>query len=596
MARVFILVLLLLICFSKNVSSQQADSVYAHLPKPPGRLVDIGGRSMHLYCTGCGSPTVILESGLGDNSLVWSKLMPKIAAFTRVCAYDRAGYGWSGSSVEPRTSVNIAKDLKTLLEKANESGPFVLVGHSSGGIHIRAFAGMYPQKTAGLVLLDASHEDMATQLPGPRNFPQQVKQIREQANQLRNNPPTNTPSTNTLHPAMPKEANEIYRYLYQQPYYLEATASEMEHLLNASAEEVKKYKQFKDLPLWVVARSPHWRGAQALNQRAGIDVAAIWQSFQENLSQLSNLGHLLVSDTSGHYVQLEDPALTLDAIGDAVQAAREQAKKTPIVYLNHLNLVLDSKTYQAIANASFLKDEFSNVVQTTVESEGQSWTGMYLFGEHTYVELFEEKVGVDRSKGSSAIAFGVEKWGESEIIYQRLKRQVDTSATHFLRNRTIENKEVPWFYTATINYHDYAAQLRTWVMEGHRDYLRQRFADLAPERDTITRKQYLHRIYKPERLFQDIRAITVALDKQETDRFVKELSAFDYKIVATKEKIIAEGAGIQLIIIPADKAKMGITAIKVAISRPKTGERKYEFGTDCSLIFNDDLTATWNFH
>src|SRR6185437_3838481 len=111
----------------------------AHYPAP-GKLVDIGGYKLHINCTGTGSPTVILDAGLGGTSLDWSKVQPAVAHFTRVCSYDRAGYGWSESGPGLRTSQQIVKELHLLLAHAQINGPYVLVGHSAGGLNMRLYA------------------------------------------------------------------------------------------------------------------------------------------------------------------------------------------------------------------------------------------------------------------------------------------------------------------------------------------------------------------------------------------------------------------------------------------------------------------------
>jgi pimeloyl-ACP methyl ester carboxylesterase len=131
---------------------------------PPGVLVDVGGHRLHLWCTGSGSPTVVFESGLGGFSHDWSHLQPDVATTTRVCSYDRAGYGWSDGVDEPKTSTETASDLHDLLTNAGERGPFLLVGHSLGGIHVRSFARLFPDDTAAVVLVDSAHEQQARKL------------------------------------------------------------------------------------------------------------------------------------------------------------------------------------------------------------------------------------------------------------------------------------------------------------------------------------------------------------------------------------------------------------------------------------------------
>jgi pimeloyl-ACP methyl ester carboxylesterase len=122
----------------------------------PGRLYDVGGHRLHLNCTGSGSPTVVLMSGLGGFSVGWARIAPAVADTTRICAYDRAGQGWSENAPDLQDGVAAAADLHTLLGRAGENGPYVLVGHSIGGDHAMVYADRYPEQVAGMVLLDAT--------------------------------------------------------------------------------------------------------------------------------------------------------------------------------------------------------------------------------------------------------------------------------------------------------------------------------------------------------------------------------------------------------------------------------------------------------
>jgi len=137
----------------------------AHRFPQRGHFVHAGSIRMNIDCIGQGSPAVILESGLGGPSVDWLMVQPEIANFARVCSYDRAGYGWSDSGPEPRSSLQIARELKQLLQAAGEKGPYVLVGHSMGGYDIRVYTGEYPDDVAGMVLVDASHEDQDLRAP-----------------------------------------------------------------------------------------------------------------------------------------------------------------------------------------------------------------------------------------------------------------------------------------------------------------------------------------------------------------------------------------------------------------------------------------------
>ena len=132
---------------------------------PEGSLVDVGGYTLHLHCTGRGSPTVVLEAGAGAPSPIWGWVQPAVAEQTRVCSYDRAGLGWSDAGPDPRDAASIARELHTLLLRAGETGPFVLAGHSLGGQYALMFAELYAEDTAGLVLIEAQHPDTLFRTP-----------------------------------------------------------------------------------------------------------------------------------------------------------------------------------------------------------------------------------------------------------------------------------------------------------------------------------------------------------------------------------------------------------------------------------------------
>jgi pimeloyl-ACP methyl ester carboxylesterase len=122
----------------------------------PGQLVDVGGHRLHLYCTGSGSPTVVLEPGGGASSSDFAWIAPVVARDTTVCVYDRAGRGWSDATDSPQDGAHIAADLHTLLDRAHVPGPYVLAGHSFGGLYVQSFAAQFPDQVAGMVLLDST--------------------------------------------------------------------------------------------------------------------------------------------------------------------------------------------------------------------------------------------------------------------------------------------------------------------------------------------------------------------------------------------------------------------------------------------------------
>jgi pimeloyl-ACP methyl ester carboxylesterase len=162
-----VVIVLVLLGITYQTISTQTDK---HKYPAPGQLIDVGGYRLHLYCMGDatdGRPTVILETGLGGSSPTWAWIQPKVAKVTRVCAYDRAGLGWSDPAPtgRPRDGQQVADELHSLLQSANVSGPYVMVGHSFGGLYTLVFAHQYARDVAGVVLLDSSHPDQWTSTP-----------------------------------------------------------------------------------------------------------------------------------------------------------------------------------------------------------------------------------------------------------------------------------------------------------------------------------------------------------------------------------------------------------------------------------------------
>jgi pimeloyl-ACP methyl ester carboxylesterase len=146
-----------------HVVSQSVDRTSAE--SLPGQLIDVGDHRLYLSCTGTGEPTVILEPGLGETSAAWGWIAPTVATHTRVCVYDRAGRGRSEPSPAPQDGDQIATDLHTLLERADITGPLVMVGHSLGGLYVLDYTARYPQQVTGMVLLDATPPTAFTALP-----------------------------------------------------------------------------------------------------------------------------------------------------------------------------------------------------------------------------------------------------------------------------------------------------------------------------------------------------------------------------------------------------------------------------------------------
>ena len=145
----------------ENITLTRDQATYA----APGTSYDVGGHQLHLDCHGHGGPTVVLFNGLGEISASWARITGPVAETTRVCAYDRAGQGWSETADHPQDGIEAAQDLHTLLAVAGETGPFVLAGHSTGGTYALTYAARYPEQVAGMVLLDSSSPEQLTRIP-----------------------------------------------------------------------------------------------------------------------------------------------------------------------------------------------------------------------------------------------------------------------------------------------------------------------------------------------------------------------------------------------------------------------------------------------
>src|ERR687897_2419342 len=155
------------------IATQLAERAYP----PPGEMVDVGGYSLHIDCVGQGGPTVVLDAGSGGFSAQWVRVQRQVSGTTRVCAYDRAGMGWSEMGPDPRDAKQISSELHTLLSKAGIDGPHVLVGHSFGGLYMQTYAARYPDEVAGVALVDSSADpDQFSQRPEGRDSYEPQKQ------------------------------------------------------------------------------------------------------------------------------------------------------------------------------------------------------------------------------------------------------------------------------------------------------------------------------------------------------------------------------------------------------------------------------------
>jgi len=166
--------------------------------------------------------------------------------------------------------------------------------------------------------------------------------------------------------------------------------------------------------------------------------------------------------------------------GIAKQLVFIDSMLSPAIYVNHVFVTLDNKTYNDITRSGFMLKQFAPFEERTTNSNpGESWTGAYFYGEHTYFELFNVAKNPDFKTGESGIGFGVEREGEIDIVYERLKNTFSENVTKRLRTRKNNKGDVPWFYSTAVDYKDKTQSLFTWVMEYHPNYLKNMFPDLT---------------------------------------------------------------------------------------------------------------------
>jgi len=279
------------------------------LSSPPGRLVDIGSHQLHIWCVGSGQPTVVIDSGLGGNSLEWIKVQRSLAPHVQVCSYDRAGYGWSEPGPLPRTSSRIVDELFTLLVKADVPAPYVLVGHSFGGYTMQLFANRYPNETAGLVLVDSSHPEQFERFLAP---PIRVNLAPSGKNRVMMLSPTPPVPAN-----LPDEVKSLFRTLNLKG---EARAAMGDELLDfrLSAQQVREASELPDVPMVVLTRG---KRVWPQNER-GQRMEQLWAQLQVELASRAQHVTHIVAQRSGHHIHLDQPELVADSVHMIVDLVR----------------------------------------------------------------------------------------------------------------------------------------------------------------------------------------------------------------------------------------------------------------------------------
>jgi pimeloyl-ACP methyl ester carboxylesterase len=276
----------------------------------PGKLVDVGGYRLHLLCMGSGSPTVVLLPGAGGLSSSWGWIAPAVARDSRVCVYDLAGRGWSESAMRPQDGVALATDLHNLLTNAQETGPYVLAGHSFGGLYVLNFAARYPEQVAGVVLLDSTHPDMFTRLPA---YPMIWDAFRR---------------ASAVFPSLARFG--VGRVVYRSDFDKLPLQSRREEVAFWSTARMARSQHAEWMEAPLVMRQAH--ALKTLSPRplivvtAGLEAQTGWVPLQRELAALSGNSQQRVVPNATHMSLVDDEpgaSNSTDAIRAVIQAVRD---------------------------------------------------------------------------------------------------------------------------------------------------------------------------------------------------------------------------------------------------------------------------------
>jgi pimeloyl-ACP methyl ester carboxylesterase len=281
---------------------------------PPGQMVDVGGHRLHINCVGTGSPTVVIDAGWGDWSATWdSTVQPSVAETTRVCTYDRAGYGYSEAGPLPRTTEHFVRELHTLLQEARVPGPYVIVGHSLGGALARVFAHEYAAEVVGVVLIDSMNpravDSSAPATPVPSDsqssgdwiltLPARVGLLRLFAGPL------------GMKSGLSAEVADAYVAYSVTPRYFQTYLIDEGRGMPVGLAQARAVQSLGKVPLIVLT--------------AGLELAPDHQAEQLELLHLSSESQQLFADHSGHNVQIDQPEAAVGAIVQVVEQIRRTA-------------------------------------------------------------------------------------------------------------------------------------------------------------------------------------------------------------------------------------------------------------------------------
>lgn len=294
---------------------------------PPGQILTVNGHKMHISCTGQGQPTIILDAGLGSDSFQWGEIQPRLSKITRVCSYDRAGFGWSDALPAPRDANHIANELHHLLLQAAIPGPVVLMGHSIAGMYIRDYAVHYPADIAGLIFVDSStplqDENPVRKSTDSSGPPSWVFRSALIAGIPRLIGMCSKPAKGMEPYAGMQQAEDVCRVHYT------AITSELDSF-NQSGHQTVHSGPFGSLPILIFSHDPA-KSIPAHNPGDEVRRQQVWSQMQEDLKKLSTRSRRVIARGSTHNVHRDRADLVVKEVTLFLQQIRGEAP-TPETY------------------------------------------------------------------------------------------------------------------------------------------------------------------------------------------------------------------------------------------------------------------------
>ena len=286
----------------------------------PGTLVQTEHGTMHMITQGDQGPTVILETGMGHNSLVWNQVINKMSGPTRVVSYDRTGFGWSEDTGSERDCVTIAEELHAMLTKADIPPPYIMVGHSMGAMHVRVFKELYPRDVVGMVLLDPSHEEMMERLPP--QFAESFNGLDTIMNVYQIMTRLGIPRILGMHQGRLLEDVDkpAYIALANRNSEIKTMAREIQAMQN-NFVQTQGLNHMGDLPLIVLSAGKHDPSPE-FTPEVNSQITAIWRDLHQEITDLSTRGKQITVAQSGHNIHMEDPAAVVAAIEEILEQVR----------------------------------------------------------------------------------------------------------------------------------------------------------------------------------------------------------------------------------------------------------------------------------